>query len=96
MEPSFGILTADDYIRDRTEELARENEYVIYTNMAQIVIEGSNPKHEPDPADVAQFHTGTDTAGNWREIRITAAMLIIGAELAEAIEKLQKEAAAQD
>ena len=88
--------TAEDYITETLHERAQDNEFIIYTNQNQIVIEASNPKHEPDPADVAIFHTGTGTAGDWRAIRETAAFLTMREELAEAIEKLQKEAAAQD
>jgi ADP-glucose pyrophosphorylase len=93
--------TAEDYITETLHERAQDNEFIIYTNQNQIVIEASNPKHEPDPDDVAIFHTGTDTAGDWRAIRETAAFLTMREELAEAIEDLKleaklKEAAAQD
>jgi len=88
--------TAADYITETLHERAQDNEFIIYTNQNQIVIEASNPKHEPDPDDVAVFHTGTDTAGDWRAVRETAAFLTMREELAEAIETLQKEANPQD
>ena len=80
---------AREFYIERIEETSNQSEWILKYSRNQDVIDFAASESRPYPEDVAAFHT-SEKALDWREVRLTEAMLTLQTELTTELERQNK------